>query len=62
MSEYTGMSTDRALAQLRHAELLKESADRRADGAGPAKSPWLALSVVVVLVLVAGAAWLMFIG
>jgi hypothetical protein len=56
------MSTDRALAQLRHAELLKESADLRADGAGPANSAWLALSVVVVLVLVAGAAWLMFVG
>ena len=65
MADYTGMLMDRELARLRHAELLEESANERAEraagGARPSSAAWLALSLVVV-VLVAGAAWLVFLG
>ena len=65
MSEYTGMLSDRELARVRHAELLEEAAHLRTENASgsaqPAKAAWLALSLVVVAVVV-GVAWLLFLG
>ena len=65
MSEYTGMITERELARVRHTELLEEAAELRADrnqgGARLGKAPWLAVSLIG-LVLVASAAWLLILG
>ena len=65
MSDYTGMSMDRELARIRHAELLEEAADMRADrkqgSTQAAKAVWLAVSLIG-LVLLAGAAWVLILG
>ena len=65
MSDYNGMSMDRELAQMRHAELVQEAADMRAErkqgSPQAAKAVWLALSLIG-LVLVAGAAWVLILG
>lgn len=65
MSYYTGMSTDRELARMRHAELLEEAAELRAarkqSGIQPGKAVWLAVSLIG-LVLVASAAWVLILG
>lgn len=62
MSEYTGMLIERELARARHAELLEEAAEMRADqnagGARQGTGLWLAVSLIG-LVLVASAAWLL---
>ena len=61
MSEYTGMATEQALARMRHAELLEEAADLRAErnqgGRRPSKAVWLAVRLIGS-VLVASVAWL----
>ncbi len=65
MSDYTGMSMDRELARIRHAELLEEAANMRADrmqgSTQAARVVWLTVSLIG-LVLVAGAAWVLILG